>query len=152
MKIIREYIEFERGGNPLDTLQIGNRLARLRGVGESLPVVRHLFNDMDPDNIQDYDEEETEELIAMYGEAKKAFIDHGLDFAAVLDYAIEQEDELPDYWSEIDEYGTMGDVVDEWGGATREEFREWALAVLEHFRDGFDIDTAEYEKIIEEIK
>jgi len=139
-----ESLDFERGGDPLDTLQIGNRAAKIRARGENMDIARHMFWGDDTD--EDWEDPETEKT---YFEGKKAFINYGLDFAAILDYAMEQED--LGYWSDVDVHNSMGDVISEWKGANRETFRTWALGVLEYLEMVADIDANKYKKMVERI-
>jgi len=135
--------EFTRGDdNPLDTLKIGNRPRRLKGMGESMPLFTYIFNADDDIDSGDYEEEFPE----IYKIARAKFLEN-LDFAAVLDYMREEEG-LPS-WEDIDEYGTMGDVIDEWDEeADSETFREWALSVVEFLSDNYGFNPEKYEELI----
>ena len=142
-------VNFERGSNPMDAMNIGDRLNRLKSQGENLPIVEYLF-DLD---MEDYDLDDPDDVEALkeLDDAKKSLLENGSDYAAILDYAVEEESILPNSWGVLDPHGTMGDVIYEWPGSSKGDFKEWALAVLEHFEDGWDIDITKYEKLMDEV-
>lgn len=146
---VYENLDFERGGDPYDSLQIGNKAGKIRLQGENISTFIHLFPD-DPEDLDD--DEDYGNWKETYTKARKAFLNNnGLDFAAVVEYAIEEEKEIPDYWSDIDPHNAGPDVVDRWSNAGKEIFREWALAVLEYFEASFGIDATKYKKMVERI-
>ncbi len=131
-------LDFERGAeNPYDTLDIGNRLARLKGLGKDLPLWKYFFEGQ----AEDFDMEDPgdAELFQEFEDTSEIWAQH-TDFIAVVDYMREKE-ELEN-WGDIDEYGGMSDVITDLGD--KEDFKGWAYDMINGIAETYEFDPAPY--------
>jgi len=138
-----EAISFERGRDPKDSMKIGDRVKRLEGMGNQMPLYLYFFNmgEEDKEGLDD-------EFLDAYERAKEVFLKN-IDIAAVLDWF--REEEIGEDWFDIDEYGTMDDAIEEMADWGREEFQEWALAITEMLSDNYGVNAEKYEEKIESL-
>jgi hypothetical protein len=142
-QFVYESIDFERGKNPYDALDIGNRVQRLASRPMELPLFEHLFHmdEADSDIDKDFKKE--------YRRGRSIFLKYA-KFAAVLDYMLEKENNLPDSWSEIDEQNVMLEgflgVVE--NGDDEETFKQYVIEIIDFLAEFEDIDTEKYKDLV----
>jgi hypothetical protein len=141
---VYESMSFRRGGDPYDILDIGNRILRMSKNPTGLPLYRHLF-DLDDDDLNDLGNYKES-----YEKARQIFLKYA-KFAAVLDYMIDSEPNIPDYWSDIDEHGVMSEGFVEDMKDDEEFFKNWVINTINSFSDWADVDTKKYEQIVNKI-